>query len=193
MDASIAVLLKAASFSANKHRGQRRKGSDASPYINHPLDVANTLAGIGGVAEVAVLAAAILHDTLEDTCTTPEELESEFGPVVTALVQEVTDDKTLPKAERKQRQVDHAADLSSDAKLIKLGDKISNVREVIQNPPVGWSLQRRHEYLAWAMRVVDGCRGTNLPLERCFDELIQVGREVLEPVGHDRQVPKRRR
>lgn len=174
----LTLLLKAATFSADRHRNQRRKGVDASPYINHPLDVASLLASVGGVADVATLAGAILHDTIEDTSTTADELELKFGRVVRLLVEEVTDDKSLEKAERKRLQIEHAPRLSTAAKVIKLGDKISNVREVIANPPSDWPLQRRREYLEWAERVVAGCRGANEALERHFDDLLRAGREA---------------
>jgi len=168
---ALAPLLAALRLAAEKHRDQRRKGADASPYINHPIEVADLLARIGGVRDVELLAAAILHDTIEDTETSPEELERAFGPRVRGLVAEVTDDKSLPKAERKQVQRDHAPHLSQDAKQIKLADKISNVREIGASPPDGWPLERRREYIAWARSVVAGCRGANLELERYFDRV----------------------
>lgn len=140
-----AVLLNAVAFSAGKHRTQRRKGVDASPYINHPVEVANLLANVGEIADLFVLVAAVLHDTIEDTETKPEEIERLFGPTVRGLVEEVTDDKALPKTERKRLQIEHAPHLSAPAKLIKLADKISNVRDVTRNPPVAWSRERRQE------------------------------------------------
>ena len=182
MDASgndLALLLKAASFSADRHRGQSRKGVGATPYINHPLDVASTVANVGGVTDATTLVAAVLHDTVEDTSTTAEELEEIFGREVRLLVGEVTDDKSLPKAERKRLQVEHTATLSSAAKLIKLGDRICNVRDVSENPPPDWSLQRRREYLDWSERVVAGCRGVNESLECRFDSVVREARETL--------------
>ena len=167
----VAPLLAAIRLAAEKHRDQKRKGTNASPYINHPIEVAELLARIGGVRDVEVLAAAILHDTIEDTETTPEELERAFGARVRGLVAEVTDDKKLPKAERKQLQRDHAPHLSREAKQIKLGDKIANVREIGANPPGDWPLERRREYIEWARSVVDGCRGANAALERHFDRI----------------------
>jgi guanosine-3',5'-bis(diphosphate) 3'-pyrophosphohydrolase len=174
-----ALLLRAARFAADRHRLQRRKDADASPYINHPLAVADTLARVGGVTDAAVLAAAILHDTIEDTDTTPEELERRFGADVRALVEELTDDKRLDKAVRKELQVTHAAATSARARLIKLGDKICNVEDITRTPPLSWDLARRREYLEWAARVVAGCRGTNAALEARFDEVLHAGREAL--------------
>jgi guanosine-3',5'-bis(diphosphate) 3'-pyrophosphohydrolase len=168
---ALAPLLAALRFASEKHRDQRRKGADASPYINHPIEVAELLARVGGVRDVEVLAAAILHDTIEDTETTPQELERVFGARVRALVAEVTDDKSLPKQERKRLQREHAPRLSLDAKQIKLGDKISNVREIAESPPDGWPLERRHEYVEWARSVVAGCRGANAALEQHFDRV----------------------
>ncbi len=168
---ALAPLLGALRLAAEKHRSQRRKGVDASPYINHVIEVAELLARVGGVRDVELLTAAILHDTIEDTETTPAELEAAFGPRVRGLVAEVTDDKSLPKAERKQLQREHAPHLSRDAKQLKLADKISNVREVGASPPDGWSHERRREYIAWARSVVAGCRGANAELEHHFDRV----------------------
>jgi guanosine-3',5'-bis(diphosphate) 3'-pyrophosphohydrolase len=173
------LLLNAASFAADRHRKQRRKGEDASPYINHPLDVANILAGIGGVTDTTILVAAVLHDTIEDTSATSEELEDTFGREVRLLVEEVSDDKSLDKAERKRRQIEHAAALSTAAKVIKFGDKICNVRDVRENPPSDWSLQRRCEYLDWSGLVMKECRGVNESLEDHFDEILREGRAAL--------------
>jgi len=179
----IALLLKATSFSAHKHRDQRRKGPDAHPYINHPIEVAELLARVGGVTDPTVLVAAILHDTIEDTETTPAELEDLFGRDVRSLVEEMTDDKRLPKDERKRHQIEHAPRLSSGAKLIKVADKIANVRDVADKPAKGWPLQRRVEYVEWAERVVAGCRGVNVELERLFDEEVRRAREALAGEG----------
>ena len=148
-----AELLKAIAFAADKHRHQRRKDAEASPYINHPIAVANVLAGEGGISDEVTLLAAVLHDTVEDTQTTLAELEQNFGPEVTALVREVTDDKSLPKAQRKQLQVEHAPGSSNRAKQLKIADKICNVRDIAVSPPANWPLQRRREYLEWAEKV----------------------------------------
>lgn len=178
----LAQLLQAIEFSAYRHRAQKRKDVDASPYINHPIAVATLLATVGGVTDLAVLIAAVLHDTLEDTETAPAELEERFGPEVRALVEQMTDDKSLPKAERKRLQVEHAPQVSAKAKLIKLADKIANVRDVGTTPPSGWSLDRRREYLDWTQAVLAGCRGVNAGLEACYDEALAVGRRKL---GHE--------
>lgn len=174
-----ALLLKATRFAAERHRNQRRKSAEADPYINHPIVVADLLASIGNVSEPTVLVAAILHDTIEDTETTSEQLDALFGRDVRLLVQEMTDDKSLPKDERKRLQIEHASQLSAAAKLIKLADKIANVRDVTDQPAKGWSVQRRREYLDWADRVVAGCRGVNALLERHYDEQVQRAREAL--------------
>lgn len=174
-----ALILKALHFAAEKHCDQRRKGANASPYINHPIAVANLLSDIGGIDDPVVLMAAILHDTIEDTDTRPEELEEHFGAAVRALVQEVSDDKSLPKAERKKKQIEHTLHLSHNARLIKLGDKISNVLDVTHNPGIDWAVDRRLEYLDWAERVIAGCRGTNPALERLFDETVARGRQTI--------------
>jgi guanosine-3',5'-bis(diphosphate) 3'-pyrophosphohydrolase len=179
MESVIAALLHTLHFAADKHRDHRRKGEEASPYINHLIEVAELLAQDGGVTDLITLQAALLHDTLEDTQTTSEELEIHFGREVRCIVEEVTDDKRLPKAERKQRQILHAARLSPRAKLVKLADKISNVRGIIHIPPANWPLTRKQEYLAWAEQVIAGCRGSNPGLEKIFDDLVREGRRVL--------------
>jgi guanosine-3',5'-bis(diphosphate) 3'-pyrophosphohydrolase len=172
---AVALLLKAARFSAHKHRLQRRKDEDASPYINHPIEVADLLANIGGVSDLPTLLAAILHDTVEDTTTTFSELEEVFGRDVRLLVEEMTDNKRLPKDECKRLQIEHAQRLSERAKQVKIADKICNVLDVTYNPPPEWSLERRREYLQWAEKVVAGCRGSNANLEDRFDEVIREG------------------
>lgn len=177
------LVLKAALFAAQKHSQQRRKDADASPYINHPLTVAYLISEIGGVTDPEQLAAALLHDTLEDTETSPEELEAEFGPRVRRIVEEVTDDKRLPKAERKRQQIAHAPTISKEAALIKLGDKIANIRDIADSPPLNWTLERRLAYLTWAEAVIDGCAATNLPLERCFRQALADGRQALLGAG----------
>lgn len=174
-----AKLLQAARFAAVKHVRQKRKGNDEAPYINHPLEVANLLANVGKVEDYDVLIAAILHDTVEDTKTTREEIAENFGENVAKMVLEVTDDKSLPKAERKQKQIEHAPHLSLGAKQIKLGDKISNIRDVVENPPDGWSDQRRREYVEWGEKVIAGLRGANAELEKHFDELIEKAKQKL--------------
>ena len=172
----ISLLIKAVKFSAERHKTQRRKGAEGSPYINHPIDVAEMLWSVGSVRDIQVIIAAILHDTVEDTRTTPAEIEEHFGPVVRSLVQEVTDDKSLPKLERKRLQIEHAPHLSTGAKQIKLADKISNIHDVAFAPPADWPYQRRVDYLTWAERVVDGLRGCNEALEQSFDETISRAR-----------------
>jgi len=166
----LRLLLKALSFASHKHKDQRRKDVDASPYINHPISLADILCNEGQIADIEVICAALLHDTVEDTNTTPEELELEFGLRIRDIVMEVTDDKTLPKAERKRLQIEHAAHASDAAKLVKLADKISNLRDMANNPPSDWDLRRRREYFDWAFEVINNARGVNDKLEVAFDE-----------------------
>ena len=168
--AGIAKVLAAAEFAAFKHREQRRKGVRGSPYINHPLAVASTLATEAGVDDVDVLAAAILHDTIEDTDTTEAELERAFGRAVAWIVAEVTDEKTQSKALRKRMQIAHAPHLSAQAKLVKLADKIVNLRDIVARPP-NWDVKRKQEYFDWAKQVVDGLRGVHPELEAEFDRV----------------------
>ena len=179
-----ADLFAALHFAAEKHRDQRRKGECASPYINHPIEVAEMLVRIGAVTDVTLLQAAILHDTVEDTETTFEELEARFGSAVRNLVEEVTDDKALLKEERKRLQVEHAPTLSRGARQIKLADKICNVRDVANKPPLDWSLERRADYLQWSEAVVAGCRGVNECLEQEFDDALAKAQAGLEKAVH---------
>ncbi len=174
--ADTAILLKAIEFASRKHSTQRRKDAEASPYINHPIAVTRLLADTGGITDLVTLIAAVLHDTIEDTETTPSELDEHFGQTVRKVVEEVTDDKVLDKVVRKERQIEHAPHLSRRAKAIKLADKIANVRDVMDSPPPDWPLARRIEYLDWTEKVVAGCRGTNDGLEKLYDEVLKKGR-----------------
>lgn len=168
-------LLKAARFAAAKHRGQRRKNAAADPYINHPIEVAEHLARVGAVNDERILVAALLHDTLEDTDATEEEIREAFGEDVLTLVLECTDDKRLPKAERKRLQIVNAPHKSAAAKMIKIADKTSNLRGLLCDPPKDWSSARRREYFEWAGRVVDGLKGANTSLDEAFQRIYEEG------------------
>ena len=130
------------------------------------------LANEGGVNDVVVLCASVLHDTIEDTETTPEELTAVFGPQVTTTVLDVTDDKSLDKHVRKQRQIEHAPHISKEAKLVKLADKICNLRDILASPPADLSPERKYGYFDWAAKVVAGVRGVHPELEAVFDGLL---------------------
>jgi guanosine-3',5'-bis(diphosphate) 3'-pyrophosphohydrolase len=162
------TVLRAAAFAAEKHRNQRRKDEEASPYINHPIQLAYILVQ-ADIEDPVVLASALLHDTIEDTNTTQDELEIVFGHEIANIVAECSDDMKLDKLERKQAQIDHAGRISHKAKLVKLADKIANVSDIDGAPPAGWSLERKREYFDWARKVVDRIRGTNAALEARFD------------------------
>lgn len=172
-------LFHALAFAAQKHRDQRRKDAEASPYINHPIAVASVLAVEAGITDEDTLIAAILHDTLEDTETSSDELEDKFGPVVSGIVQEVTDDKSLPKNVRKRLQVEHAPSATARAKCLKIADKICNIRDVTTAAPATWSIERRREYLDWAEEVVAGCRGVEPRIDAVFDETLSKGYATL--------------
>lgn len=170
-DEDTGLVLKAMAFAALKHRDQQRKDADASPYINHPIALADVLWHEGDVRDAIVIAAALLHDTIEDTKTTAAELRRLFGAKVAGIVGEVTDDKKLPKERRKELQLEHAAHISHSAKLVKLADKICNLRDILESPPKDWRVERQREYFEWAKRVIDPMRGVNPKLERRFDQL----------------------
>ncbi|MDV6341111.1 HD domain-containing protein [Nitrosomonas sp. Is24] len=167
----MALILKALEFASIKHRDQRRKDASASPYINHPITLAKILCVEGGIADTKVICAALLHDTIEDTETTAEELQVHFGKAITKIVLEVTDDKKLPKAERKRLQIENASHASKRAKLVKLADKISNLRDILNSPPADWSIKRKQEYFDWAKEVVDQVKDANKKLGKAFDQV----------------------
>jgi GTP diphosphokinase / guanosine-3',5'-bis(diphosphate) 3'-diphosphatase len=166
----IGLIVRAAVFAEKVHRGQTRKGAESHPYISHPLTVAQILTVEGGVTDAATIAAALLHDVVEDCGTLPAELEAVFGSEVRSIVEEVTDDKSLPKADRKRLQVEHAAHISRKAQLVKLADKIANIRDVASSPPDWWDMARRQAYFDWGKQVVDQLRGAHPGLEAVFDE-----------------------
>ena len=173
----ITLFMAALKFAAVKHRQQRRKDSEASPYINHPIEVAHILWEIGNVHDMVTQVGALLHDTLEDTDATPEEIHHQFGAEILALVQEVTDDKSLPKLERKRLQIEQASHHSAPAQQIKLADKICNVYDLAHSPPKDWSLKRCQEYLTWSEKVVAGLRGINPALEARYDAVLAEARK----------------
>lgn len=178
------VLFEALHFAATRHTGHYRKGpmpdGTRIPYINHPIAVARQLAVAGGVTDAEVLCAAVLHDTVEDTQTTPEEIEERFGPRIAVLVAEVTDDKVLKSAERKLTQEREAPLKSPLARLIRIADKTCNVRDITDTPPVGWDDERRLRYFDWAERVVGRMRGSNAALEADFDAALTRGRRTVQ-------------
>jgi guanosine-3',5'-bis(diphosphate) 3'-pyrophosphohydrolase len=177
-DEVLPQLLSALAFAADRHRSQPRKDELKTPYVNHLIDVIHLLVD-HGIRDAATLAAAALHDTVEDTATTLEELEERFGLEVRDLVAEMTDDKRLPKAERKRLQVEHAAGMSPKAALIKLADKIANARDVGHRPAVSWSPERRLEYLVWAAEVVERLPPVSQALRDRFDEVHHEGVAVV--------------
>jgi GTP diphosphokinase / guanosine-3',5'-bis(diphosphate) 3'-diphosphatase len=173
-------VIEAAAFAADRHRMQRRKDAEASPYINHPLALARILSREGGIGDADILCAALLHDTVEDTGTTLEELAGKFGAAIASIVAEVTNDAGLSKAEQKRAQVANAASKSRGAKLVKLADKIANLRDIAATPPADWDAARRAEYYRWSRDVVAGLRGVSPALEQAFDEAYERG---LERIG----------
>lgn len=171
------IVIKAAVYSAEKHKYQRRKGFNQVPYINHPLKVCELLLE-NGETDVNLLAAALLHDVVEDTDATKDEISELFNQEISSLVMEVTDDKDLPYTIRKELQVKSASSLSTKAKLLKISDKICNIRDIL-NYPLDWSPERKLAYLEWANQVVKGCRGTNAQLDSLFDRVMKEGKAQL--------------
>ncbi|XP_076766865.1 metazoan SpoT homolog-1 isoform X1 [Xylocopa sonorina] len=177
----LSILMKCVNFAAIKHKDQRRKDENETPYVNHVIGVANILVQEGNIHDPVVIVAALLHDTVEDTNTTFEEIENEFGTEVCNIVKEVTDDKSLPKLERKKLQIQNAPKKSHKAKLVTLADKLYNLRDLRKAIPVGWSQDRVKEYFKWSKAVIDGCRKTNFNLERELDLIFA------ERVSQDRE------
>ncbi|XP_033326814.1 metazoan SpoT homolog-1 [Megalopta genalis] len=165
----LTLIMKCVNFAAIKHKDQRRKDPAETPYINHPIGVANILIEEGNIYDPAVILAALLHDTVEDTDVTFDLLEAQFGKEVSDIVKEVTDDKSLSKAERKRLQIENAPKRSYKAKLVTLADKLHNLRDLEKTVPKGWTQERVKEYYKWAKAVIDGCRKTNFKLERELD------------------------
>ncbi|XP_047342950.1 guanosine-3',5'-bis(diphosphate) 3'-pyrophosphohydrolase MESH1 isoform X1 [Vespa velutina] len=170
-DQLISLIIKCTDFAAKKHSTQRRKDPAQTPYINHPIGVANILVQEGEIYDPVVILAALLHDTVEDTDTNFDEIELEFGYTVSQVVQEVTDDKTLPKEERKRLQIENAPKRSHRAKLVLLADKLYNLRDLQKSTPICWTPERVREYFKWAKAVVDRIRRTNSNLETALDRV----------------------
>lgn len=162
-------ILAAAHFAAQRHAGQKRKGVAGEPYINHLIEVAELIAASSEVLDTNLVIAGFLHDTVEDTGVTREELERNFGSDVASLVMEVTDDKALPKEVRKELQVKNAHKKTPRAQTLKLADKISNLRALLASPPADWTLQRKKQYFEWAGRVIAGLTSPNHVLKAEFD------------------------
>lgn len=169
----VKEVVRCTNFAAIKHKDQRRKDKQQTPYVNHVIGVAHILVSEGGITDVSVIQAALLHDTVEDTDTSFYELQAEFGEDVANLVREMTDDKSLPKAERKALQISHAPKASYRAKLVKLADKLYNLRDLRRVTPEGWTEERVQEYFEWAAQVVAGLRGTNQGMEDALEQLFR--------------------
>ena len=172
---AVQGVLRAANFAAVKHVGQRRKGASAEPYINHLLEVAELVWSALSEPDTNLVIAALLHDSIEDAGVTKEEIVQAFGSDVADLVLEVTDDKSLLRAERKRLQIANASKISARAGVIKLADKIANLRSILVSPPPDWSVQRQREYFEWAKRVVDGLRAPNVALKAEFERVYRQG------------------
>ncbi|XP_076366894.1 metazoan SpoT homolog-1 [Tachypleus tridentatus] len=170
---NVSLLIETVDFAAKKHKSQKRKDIAQTPYINHPIGVARILSHEGGVTDLNVIQAALLHDTVEDTDTTFDEIEEIFGRKIRDIVYEVTDDKTLPKLERKRLQIENAPHCTYEAKLVMLADKFYNLRDLMHQTPRGWTKERVKEYFVWASKVVAGLKGTNNELESSLDMLFR--------------------
>ena len=177
---AMLLVTRALDFAARAHVSQHRKGLAQEPYVNHLIEVVRLIAEATGGDDGVLLAAAALHDTLEDTATVYEDLSSAFGGEVARLVAEVTDDKSLPKEVRKRLQIETVAKKSARARLLKIADKTSNLRALVTTPPAGWSRERLLDYVAWADAVVSQCRGLNAALDDGFIAARDAARREIE-------------
>ncbi len=168
----VLLLARAFAFAAEHHSGQTRKGEAAEPYVNHVADVARRVAEATDGSDAGLVVAALLHDTVEDTRATEEDVRAAFGDDIADLVMEVTDDKSLPNEARKQAQIDHAPHLTERAKRLKLADKASNLTQIVESPPRDWSAERKRDYAGWAERVLEGLRGVDARMERTLEHAI---------------------
>ena len=175
----IQEVLRAARFAAEKHADQKRKGVAKEPYVNHLLEVAQLVSMALAAPDTNLVQAALLHDTIEDTKTTREELIDHFGSDVANLVVEMTDDKLLSKQERKRLQIENAPKKSERAQTIKLADKIANLRSILSSPPTNWDLQRQREYFTWAELVVGGLTKPNAILKAEFERTVKQFHDVV--------------
>jgi GTP diphosphokinase / guanosine-3',5'-bis(diphosphate) 3'-diphosphatase len=171
-------LLSAIRFAAERHRDDRRKGETAAPYINHPITVADQLAEQGLGDDIELLMAAVLHDVIEDTDATYDDLNRQFGSRVAGIVLEVSDDKTLEKEARRQKVVDSIGKKSREARLIKLSDLRANVHDIVHYPPK-WTVERKLNYLRWAERVAVAIAGTHPGLEEALNTELKAAMRVV--------------
>lgn len=165
-----AAVLQALHFASTRHHDQRWKGT-ALPYHHHLIGVLDLLSRVGGISDATTLVAAALHDVVEDTKTTREELATHFGQAVASIVEELTDAPDLSESARRSAQVAKAGSMSPAAQVIKLADKLANIRDVLHYSPQ-WTAEERRAYIGWGAAVVDALRGINPPLEAAFDQLL---------------------
>ena len=182
MASEVRRLTKALAFAAEAHRNQRRKGASQEPYINHLIEVVDLVASVEG-GDMDVLIAALLHDVLEDTRTGYDELAAAFGERVARIVQENSDDMTLPKPERRRVRLAGISKKSREARLVKFADIISNLRAIAVSPPAGWSNDRRLGYLDSCRNLVDAGRGSNAEIERIFDDTAKAVEQAIRTEG----------
>lgn len=157
-------------FAANAHKRQKRKDATGTPYINHPIDVANILAD-AGITDPDILCAAVLHDTIEDTYVTYDLIKEQFGEKVANIVKECSDDKSYPKEIRKQMQLKHSTNASVEAKLVKAGDKLSNIGDLDSNPPANWTQDEIQGYITWCYAVCLEIKGHNQIVDQRLSDI----------------------
>ena len=183
MSADLRSLTKALVFAAEAHRNQRRKGAAQEPYLNHLIEVLDLVVKATDGADMDILIAALLHDVVEDTSTSYEDVAANFGERVAEIVRENSDDMSLPKADRRLARIAAMPLKSREARLVKIADVISNLRAIAVSPPAGWPAERKLGYLQSCRRLVDAGRGTDAAIERIFDQTADdVERTIREEV-----------
>ena len=163
------LITKAEAYARQNHEGQFRKGEAQEPYVTHVAEVASRVARYGG--SESAIAAAWLHDVVEDCDPEIEDIENLFGSKVAKIVAEVTDDKSLSKQDRKARQVKNAPYKSEEACLVKWADKICNLLSIANSPPP-WDKARKMEYIEWAREVASGLPYSTSTTRQEFEDAI---------------------
>ncbi|NOQ24273.1 MAG: HD domain-containing protein [Bacteroidales bacterium] len=184
------VIIDAVSFAAERHKNQARKGLGKIPYINHPIQVAKLLSDFGEENDELIIS-ALLHDVIEDTTKDEKEIKelsniilNKFGEIVLLIVLEVSDNKSLPVEERKRLQIVHTPTLSDSAKKLKIADKICNILDIKNDPPVNWTVERKLKYLDWSKQVVSGAKGLNEKLDQHFDQVYNEVYSALKEINN---------
>ncbi|EFO18322.1 hypothetical protein LOAG_10172 [Loa loa] len=168
----ISLIIEAVDLAARRHRQQRRKDAAQTPYVNHPIGVAYILTSEGQITDTTTIIAAILHDIVEHTKTTDEEIRKMFGDEIADIVKECTMVRSMKREARMKSELEKASKLSHKAKLVQLADKLNNIRDIERGTPLGWTKQHVTEYIIFAKDLLSKIRGIHGPLESALDDII---------------------